>query len=133
MIVSLRHYPPLFVLAGFAIVALASGCVARQQSADSTSSGGSVAAGSYECSTLSDGELQAAASENFTISDSSDYLDASGNQGTYSVDGDTMTFQGAALDGQRAKYTPGVVHSENPPSIEFLSADGSLGDTCQPH
>ena len=124
---------------------LASGCAAHstrssdQSSTSSTSSDQSsdsqsaVPTGSYQCATLSGGELQAAASENFTIVDASNYTDAAGNQGTYALDGDTISFQGAALDGQRAKYTPGVVGSSNPPSIAILMSDGNPGDTCQPH
>ncbi len=127
-------------LAGFVVALLVSGCTSHGQSAQSTSSSGqsadsqsAIPTGLYECATLSDGELQAAASENFTIVDANNYTDAGGNQGTYALEGDTISFQGAALDGQRAKYTAGVVGSNNPPSIALLMSDGSLGDTCQPH
>lgn len=126
-------------LAGLVVAVLVSGCTSHGSSAQSASSSGqssdsqsTVPTGLYECSTLSDGELQAAASENFTIVDASNYTDVGGNQGTYALDGDTISFQGAALDGQRATYTAGVVGSNNPPSIAILMPDGNPGDTCQP-
>ncbi len=126
-------------LAGLVVAALVSGCAAHGPSGQSASSSvqssdsqSTVPTGLYECSTLSDGELQAAASENFTIVDASNYTDAGGNQGTYALDGNTISFQGAALDGQRATYTAGVVGSNNPPSIAILMPDGNPGDTCQP-
>lgn len=92
-----------------------------------------VAAGNYDCSTFTDGELRVVAGENFTIVDAQTYKDASGGSGTYTVGGDLITFQGGALDGKQAMYTPGTVGSPNPPSIAILMADGNPGDTCQPH
>jgi hypothetical protein len=91
-----------------------------------------VAAGNYECSTYTDGQNQARAGENFTIVDAQTYRDASGGTGSYTVGGDLITFQGGALDGKQAMYTPGTIHTANPPNIAILMADGNPGDNCQP-
>ena len=91
---------------------------------------GSVVPGKYECFSYSGGHLYSAMSENFTIAGAGSYTDWAGNRGTFTLAGNTVTFQGGALSGHRAKYTPGVPGSNNPPHIALLMADGNPGDTC---
>lgn len=74
-----------------------------------------VARGSYECwGAGSGGQLSARMALNFTILDASHYRDWGGNAGTYSFDAASgaVTFQGAALGGQRGLYKQAV----NPPT-----------------
>gem|GEM_PF-3550973 len=91
---------------------------------------GSVVAGKYECYTYSGGHLYSAMSENFTIVGAAAYTDAAGTRGTFTLAGNVLTFQGGALNGHRAQYTPGVPGSNNPPHIALLMTDGNPGDTC---
>jgi hypothetical protein len=93
--------------------------------------GGAMAMGHYECFTMGAG-LRSAMMENFTLSAGGRYLDAGGHSGTYTVAGGVITFQGAALGGQRGQYEPGVVGSDNPPHVQFIGARGS-GDKCDGH
>jgi hypothetical protein len=93
--------------------------------------GGPMAMGRYECFTMGAG-LRSAMMENFTLSAGGRYLDAGGHAGTYTVAGGVITFQGAALSGQRGQYEPGVVGSDNPPHVQFIGARGS-GDKCDGH
>src|SRR4029079_138208 len=70
-----------------------------------------VARGSYECwGAGSGGQLSARMALNFPILDGSHYRDWGGNAGTYSFDAGsgTVTFQGAALGGQRGLYKQAV-------------------------
>jgi len=84
----------------------------------------------YECYTYSGGRLESAMSENFAILGGGRYTDASGAGGTYALDGATVTFHGAALNGLRGKYVPGKQpYSNNPPNVTFIGARGS-GDSC---
>src|ERR1700680_3710763 len=119
---STRHNPLFLMFASLTLAALVAGCAGQSTSNTSTSSSpdqgttatsDSVQPGTYECSTFSGGELRAVAGGNFTIGDSHTYRDASGADGSYTVGGDLITFQGGAFDGKQAMYTQGVVHSAN--------------------
>jgi hypothetical protein len=154
MTLSKGRYPLLSMLASLMLATLVAGCVGQTSSgtssatpdtssSDANQTNGAnqtttntvsddVAAGNYECSTFTDGHLEARAGENFTIVDAQTYRDASGGSGGYTVGGDLITFQGGALDGKQAMYTPGTIHTSNPPSIAILMPDGNPGDTCQP-
>jgi hypothetical protein len=91
---------------------------------------GSVVPGQYECHSYSGGHLYSAMSENFVIVGAAAYTDAAGTPGTFTLAGNILTFQGGALSGHRAQYTPGVPGSNNPPHIALLMTDGNPGDTC---
>jgi hypothetical protein len=88
----------------------------------------SPATGSYECYAFSDGHLVARGGLNFAIGGPGRYTDVDGKAGTYNYDtgARVLTFRGAALDGQRAKYDD----SQKTTTITFLNAGGELGDSC---
>jgi len=92
--------------------------------------GGGLVLGRYECYTYSGGELESAMALNFTLYGGGSFADASGHRGTYAYAGGVVTFSGTGLGGHRAKYTPGVPHSNNPPHITFLQSNGDEGDSC---
>lgn len=92
--------------------------------------GGGLVLGKYECYTYSGGELESAMALNFTLFGGGGFADASGHRGTYRYAGGMVTFAGTGLGGHRAKYTPGVPHSNNPPHITFLQSNGDEGDSC---
>jgi hypothetical protein len=89
------------------------------------------ARGSYECwGAGSGGQLSARMALNFTILDGGRYRDWGGNTGAYRFDmtSGTMTFQGAALDGQRGLYKQAVdpPTRKNPAQVFFQPS----GDGC---
>lgn len=92
--------------------------------------GGGLVLGKYECYTYSGGELESAMALNFTLFGGGSFADASGHRGTYRYAGGVVTFGGTGLGGHRAKYTPGVPHSDNPPHITFLQSNSDEGDSC---
>jgi len=67
---------------------------------------GSVEPGQYECYAFSGGMLSARPGLNFAITGPGTYLDVENSPGSYQFDAgsQTLTFVGAALDGQRARY-----------------------------
>ncbi len=88
----------------------------------------SPALGSYECYAFSDGRLVFRGGLNFAITGPGQYSGVDGQQGAFTFDGTSqvLTFRGAALDGQRARYDGAA----NPRTITFLNARGELGDSC---
>lgn len=92
--------------------------------------GGALVLGKYECYTLSGGELESAMADNFTLYRGGRFIDYTGHPGSYSYSGGVVTFSGTGLGGHRAKYAPGVPHSNNPPHISFLNANGEEYDSC---
>lgn len=92
--------------------------------------GGGLVLGRYECYALSGGELESAMALNFTLYGGGSFADYSGHRGTYRYSGGIVMFSGTGLGGHRAKYTPGVPHSNNPPHITFLQSNGDEGDSC---
>lgn len=91
---------------------------------------GALVLGKYECYTLSGSELESALAENFTLYGGGRFADYTAHPGTYAYSGGIVTFSGTGLGGHRAKYTPGVPHSNNPPHITFLNANGEESDSC---
>jgi hypothetical protein len=87
-----------------------------------------VAAGAYECwGAGSGGQLSARMALNFTILDGSRYRDWGGNGGSYSFDAGsgTVTFKGAALDGQRGLYKQAVdPPTKSKPAQVFFQPSG---------
>ena len=89
------------------------------------------ARGSYECwGAGSGGQLSARMALNFTILDGGRYRDGGGNTGAYRFDAasGTVTFQGAALDGQRGLYKQAAdpPTKTNPAQVFFQPS----GDGC---
>lgn len=85
--------------------------------------------GLYECYALTSGHLSPRLALNLTIVDGASYRDYRGGAGTYTIDGaGTITFVGAALNGQRAKYSqPSTPPTRNqPPNVTYVVS----GDSC---
>ena len=89
---------------------------------------GDVQPGQYECYALSGGMLSARPGLNFTITGAGTYFDVENSPGSYRFDAGSqiLTFVGAALDGQRARYNS----SSNPRTISYLNAAGEPIDEC---
>lgn len=85
--------------------------------------------GLYECYALTSGHLSPRLALNLTIVDGASYRDYQGGAGQYTIDGaGTITFVGAALNGQRARYSqPSTPPTRNrPPNITYVVS----GDSC---
>jgi hypothetical protein len=95
-----------------------------------TAGSGSLVLGKYECFTLGGSGLESAMAENVTLYSGGRFADYTGHPGTYGYSGGMVTFSGTGLSGHRAKYTPGVPHSDNPPHLTFLRDNGDDGDSC---
>lgn len=93
------------------------------------SGGRSPIPGLYECYALTSGHLSPRLALNLTIVDGQTYRDFQGGAGRYTIDGSgTMTFVGAALSGQRARYSqPSTPPTRNrPPNVTYVVS----GDSC---
>jgi hypothetical protein len=68
-----------------------------------SSGGGSLVLGKYECYTLGGSGLESAMAENVTLYSGGRFADHAGNPGTYRYSGGMVTFSGTGLSGHRAK------------------------------
>jgi hypothetical protein len=81
-----------------------------------------IPAGKYECWHFS----TPLPGMNFTLMAGGRYTDAAGQSGSYSVSGNSISFRGANLDGQRGMYRPGP-----PPTIGIMGTGGRETESCQ--
>ena len=103
-------------IATIAALAIASGLPAAAAAQN-------VSAGSYECWFFSRARLDL----NFRIVDGKTFTDSEGKQGTYSVADGVITFQGGALDGEKAHY----LIEKGRPKASFRNGQGREISFCE--
>lgn len=113
---------PLSALSG---TAAPSGPVAKSAE---PSAGRGIPTGKYECWANGQARLML----NFTIDDESHYVGADGTRGTYSLQGDQVTFHGGALDGAMPTGFSAVYHRPGGrPTVSFRSGRGAEAAFCE--
>lgn len=94
-----------------------------------SASGSGLVLGKYECYILSGGALEATLAVNFTLFPGGRFTDYENNSGTYSYANGWVTLHGTGLNGQRLRYTAGVVHSNHPPNLTYVR-NGEDRESC---